>query len=87
MATAKPGSVPALFLEELEKLSARHRSCEIIYRAENGGRTVIRDRITEIQAETGPGEAETPWLRTASGLVIPLDALEHVDGKTPSKYC
>ena len=74
--------VPARFVEELETLSALHRSCEIVYRSVNGGRTVIRDRIAGLFREEGE-----EWLRTAGGLVISLAALEQVDGMIPSKYC
>jgi hypothetical protein len=73
---------PSRWIEELEALSSLHRSCEIVYRAGNGGRAVIRDRIGGLYQEGG-----TEWLRTGSGLAIPLDRLLEVDGKSPSHYC
>jgi hypothetical protein len=74
--------VSARFFEELEMLSALHKSCEIIYRSENGGRTVTRDRIAVLYREGG-----VDWLRTGSGLLIRLQALEQVDGMTASETC
>jgi hypothetical protein len=70
------------FYGELEMLASLHRSCEIVYRSENGGRTVIRDRIAGLTVLEG-----RECLRTAAGLVIGLDRLEEVDGIRPPAAC
>lgn len=70
------------FFEELEMLVLEKKRCEIIFRSENGGRTVIRDRIDSLYEEDGRG-----WLRTGSGLIFSLEMLEQADGMIPSNYC
>jgi hypothetical protein len=68
--------------DELEVLADLHRSCEIVFRSETGARTVIRDRIDALYTRE-----DREWLRTAAGLVIGLDQLEHVNGILISKNC
>lgn len=63
-------------------LVSLHRPCEIVFRSENGGRTVIRDRIAGLYVLEG-----RECLKTAAGLVIPLDRLEEVDGIRPAGLC
>jgi len=70
------------FYQELEMLALLHRPCEIIYRSENGARTVIRDRIAGLTVLEG-----RECLKTAAGLVIGLDKLEEVDGIRPPAAC
>ncbi|MHA4811276.1 hypothetical protein ACX0G9_24455 [Flavitalea flava] len=70
------------FYEELEMLVLSKKSCEIIFYSENGGRTVIRDKIAGLYAD---GDKET--LKTGSGLIIGLEKLVQVDGMIPSNYC
>ncbi len=70
------------FYEELEMLVTLHRPCEIVFRSENGARTVIRDRIATLYGREG-----REWLRTGAGLDICLDSLEQVDGRLPSGSC
>jgi len=69
------------FLEELEILADQRKSCEIIFRNENGARTVVRDRITGIYDREGK-----ILIYTASGLEINLNNMLQVDGKTPSNF-
>ena len=70
------------FYEELELLVLLRKACEIVFRSGNGARTVIRDRISSLSDQEG-----REWLQTASGLQIPLDCLEQVDGRQPSGTC
>jgi hypothetical protein len=70
------------FYEELETAAALGKPCEIVFRSENGSRTVIRDRIATVY--TGEDRA---FLKTGSGLEISLDKLIQVDGKPNSNYC
>ena len=70
------------FYEELEILVSLRRPCEIVFRSENGARTVIRDRIENLYAREG-----REWLRTGAGVDICLDRLEEVDGRLPSGSC
>jgi|HubBroStandDraft_2_1064218.scaffolds.fasta_scaffold2018179_1 hypothetical protein len=71
---------PGDFYSELEVLKASRKPCEIIFRSENGARTVIRDRIVGQFAVEGQ-----EWIRTGSGMDIPLDKVEQVDGIIRSK--
>jgi hypothetical protein len=73
---------PGRFHDELEALKASRKPCEIVFRSENGARTVIRDRIAGLFTRE-----DREWLRTGSGIEIGLDKLEQVDGLIPSKYC
>lgn len=68
--------------EELEMLVALHRSCELVFRGDGGARTVVRDRIGAVYSREG-----RKWLRTAGGLEIGLDQLDHVNGIRISKDC
>jgi hypothetical protein len=70
------------FFEALELLADLRKPCEIVFRSENGARTVIRDKITALYDREG-----REWLRTGSGMEIGLDKVEQVDGKMPSNYC
>jgi hypothetical protein len=65
------------FYAGLEILAAGRRSCEIVFRSDNGAKTVIRDRIVGVNAVEG-------WVRTGNGLQIGLDRLIEVDGIKPS---
>jgi hypothetical protein len=67
------------FRDELELLAALRRVCEIIFRAANGSRSVIRDRIADLYSREG-----IEYLKTGSGLEIELTKLIEVDGKRPS---
>ncbi|HXB92930.1 MAG TPA: hypothetical protein VNU72_11600 [Puia sp.] len=62
----------------VEELIVQHRSCEIVYRAQEGGRVIVRDRIMRLYEENGRAR-----IRTAGGLEIDLDHLIGIDGKTP----
>jgi hypothetical protein len=82
------------FFDELEALKASRRPVEIIFRSENGARTVIRDRIAALTRvsdafksgiATLKGAEGQEWVRTGSGLDIPVDRLEQVDGIIRSK--
>ncbi|HEX9508866.1 MAG TPA: hypothetical protein VF939_00175 [Puia sp.] len=68
--------------EELAMLAGLHRSCELIFRSESGGRSVIRDRVERVYTREG-----REWLRTAGGLEIGLDQLEQMNGIQISKNC
>lgn len=64
------------FHDELELLAAQHKNCEIIFRAHNGARSVIRDRISDVYNREG-----VPYLKTGSGMEIELGKLIEVDGR------
>lgn len=70
------------FNEELELLASMQRSVEIVFRSENGARTVIRDRIAGLFVQEG-----LECIRTGGGLVIGVDRLEEVDGLRPLGDC
>ena len=65
----------------LEGLTVQGRNCEIVFRSEEGGRAVIRDRIMKVYEEGGGY-----WLRTGGGLSIRLEKLVQVDGRIPSNF-
>ena len=69
------------FYDELENLALQRRSVEIVFRGENGARTVVRDRIGLFVLEG------RECLRTGAGLVIGLEQLLEVDGKRPPEAC
>jgi hypothetical protein len=68
------------FYEGLELLASLHRPVNIVFRSENGARTIIRDRIASLFVQEGQ-----ECLRTDGGLVIGLDRLEEVDGLGSSR--
>jgi hypothetical protein len=73
------------FYEGLELLASLHRPVNIVFRSENGARTIIRDRIASLFVQEGQeGQEGQECLRTDGGLVIGLDRLEEVDGLGPS---
>jgi hypothetical protein len=74
--------VDGRFHDWLETLAALHRTCEVIYRSGNGGRTVIRDRIQRLYGKEG-----REWLQMASGLAIGVDQLIKVDGHEQIHIC
>lgn len=63
------------FHEELEVLAGLRRECGIVYRAVDGGKAVIRDRIEDLYEEEGK-----EWIRTRAGLVIGVEDLIEVNG-------
>lgn len=63
------------FHGELEVLAGLRRECGIVYRAGNGGRAVIRDRIEDLYEEGGK-----MWIRTGAGLLIGVEDLIEVNG-------
>jgi len=69
---------PVNFQEHLEWLALRHQSVDIIFRAENGARTVLRDRITGLFERAGED-----FLRTASGMEISVSSLIEAGGMSP----
>jgi hypothetical protein len=77
-----PSSANPSFTEELEWLALQHQSVEIIYRAQNGARCVIRERIAGLTHQDGE-----PSLYTANGLAIKLTSLLEVNGRKAPNGC
>jgi len=63
------------FHGELEVLAGLRRECGIVYRAGDGGKAVIRDRIEDLYEEGGK-----TWIRTGAGLVIGVEDIIEVNG-------
>jgi transcriptional antiterminator Rof (Rho-off) len=75
-------SVNCAFYDDLELLSMRHSFCDIIFEADNGGRSAIRDRIANLHTREG-----IEYMTTASGLEIDLTKILEVNGKKPLNAC
>jgi len=75
-------SVSCGFYEELELLSMQHRSCVISFEASNGARSEIRDQIADLYTKEG-----IEYLRTGSGLELPLTAILEINGRKPAGAC
>jgi transcriptional antiterminator Rof (Rho-off) len=74
-------TVDCAFYEELEWLSLRHKTCQIVFLTA-GARLEISDQISDLYTRDA-----VEWLKTASGLEIRLLDLLEVDGKRPAGAC
>ena len=70
------------FYDELEALATMKKTCQIIFRHENGGISTIRGVIFDLYTRN-----KIEYLTLDSGLEIRLDKLMEVDGKIPGNYC
>lgn len=75
-------SVSCGFYDELEALAISHKQCEIVFWNENGGKTITRDSIFNLNIREG-----VEYLKTGKGLKLRLDKLVQVDGKMPYNQC
>ena len=80
METYKP--INCDFYDELEALSTLKKNSEIIFRAENGGKSILRGRIADLYTRD-----HIEYMKLDSGLEIKLDTLIEVDGKKREHYC
>lgn len=70
------------FYDELESLATMKRSCQIVFRHENGAVSTIRGVILDLYTRN-----KIEYLKMDSGLEIRLDKLIEADGKKPQNYC
>jgi hypothetical protein len=75
-------SVGCAFYEELELLAMRHSSCDIVFLAPGGARSVIRDEIKDLLVREG-----VEYMKTKGGLEIELTGILEINGKKPSGTC
>jgi Rho-binding antiterminator len=61
--------------DRLEALATLGRAVDLAFRAEDGTRHGVRDRLVDVYASGG-----AEYVRTGAGRVIRLDRLDEVDG-------
>ena len=64
------------YYDELEALATMKKKVEIVFRAENGGKSILLGRITDLYTRD-----KIEYMKLDSGLEIRLDTLIEVDGK------
>jgi Rho-binding antiterminator len=69
------------YYDELEALAIMKKKVEIIFVAENGGKSIVLGRITELYTRD-----HVEYMKLDSGLEIRLDSLIEVDGKKRAHF-
>jgi len=69
------------FHDELEAIATLRNNCVIVY-CSSDGETRVQDYIDDVYARNGE-----EFIKLNSGLVIRLDALVEVDGKSSPPSC
>jgi Rho-binding antiterminator len=69
------------FYDELESLATFKRDCEIIFRADNDAKSIIRGRILDLYTRE-----QVEYMKLDNGLEIRLDQIIEIDGKRRNNY-
>lgn len=69
------------FHDELEAIATLRNTCVIVYR-HSDGETRVQDSIDDVYAQNGE-----EFIKLKGGLIIRLDALVEVDGKSLPRSC
>ena len=69
------------FYDELEALATLKKKSDIIFTADNGGKSVIQGRITDLYTRD-----HVEYMKLDNGLEIRLDSIIQIAGKKPEDF-
>ena len=69
------------FYDELEALATLKKKADIVFIADNGGKSVIQGRITDLYTRD-----HVEYMKLDNGLEIRLDEVIEIDGKRQKNY-
>ena len=69
------------FYDELEALSTLKKKSDIIFIGDNGGKSVIQGRISDLYTRD-----HVEYMKLDNGLEIRLDQIVEIDGKRQKNY-
>jgi Rho-binding antiterminator len=69
------------FYDELEALATFKRDCEIIFRADNDAKSIIRGKILDLYTRE-----QVEYMKLDNDLEIRLDQIIEIDGKRQNYY-
>ena len=70
------------FIEYLEEIVDRKKSCSIRFKADNGGIAIIQTKLTDIILDE-----EDAHIKTIDGLKINIGELVEVNGRLAQNIC